>query len=87
MNKTSNSDKFVSSAAKSPAFSMAGPDVILIFEFISFDIIFASVVFPSPGGPYNKTWSSGSPLFLAASIYIFKLSFILLEYDKTPLLF
>ena len=53
-NKTSNSDKFVNNVAKSPGFSIAGPDVIFILDFISFAIIFASVVFPSPGGPYNK---------------------------------
>ena len=55
INKISNSARFVSSAAKSPGFSIAGPEVILIFEFISFDIIFDKVVFPSPGGPYNNT--------------------------------
>ena len=38
-------------AAKSPGFSIAGPEVILIFDFISLAIIFAIVVFPSPGGP------------------------------------
>ena len=38
-------------AAKSPAFSIAGPDVILILTPISFAIIPARVVFPSPGGP------------------------------------
>ena len=31
-------------------------------------IICESVVFPSPGGPYNKTWSKLSFLFLAAFI-------------------
>ena len=55
MNNTSNSDKLVNSAAKSPGFSIAGPEVILIFEFISLEIILAKVVFPSPGGPYNRT--------------------------------
>ena len=51
----SNSDKFVSSAAKSPGLDIAGPEVIFMFEFISFEIIFARVVFPSPGGPYKST--------------------------------
>ena len=65
---TSFSAKFVSKDAKSPGFSIAGPDVIFIFEPISFAIILESVVFPSPGGPYNKTWSKASFLFLADSI-------------------
>ena len=77
MNNTSFSDKFVSKDAKSPGLSIAGPDVIFIFAPISFAIIFESVVFPSPGGPYNKTWSNASPLFFAASIYTFIFSFTL----------
>ena len=68
MNNTSFGVKFVRSAAKSPGFVIAGPDVIFSFEPISFAIIPASVVLPSPGGPYSKTWSRASPLFLAASI-------------------
>ena len=68
INNTSFSCKFVRSDAKSPAFSITGPEVILIFDPISFAIIFESVVFPRPGGPYNKTWSKESPLFFAASI-------------------
>jgi len=40
-------------------------------------IIFASVVLPSPGGPYNKTWSSASPLPLAASMAILRFSLTL----------
>ncbi len=35
--------------------SISGPDVTLIFTFSSFAIIFAKVVFPSPGGPANST--------------------------------
>ena len=77
MNRISNSDRFVSKAAKSPGLLIAGPDVIFIFEFISFEIIFASVVLPNPGGPYRSTWSRASPLFLAASIYTFIFSFTL----------
>jgi len=75
INKISSSCKLVSIAARSPAFSIAGPDVIFILLPISFAIIVARVVFPSPGGPYNNTWSSASPLAFAASIYIFKFSF------------
>ena len=51
MNSTSFSLRFVSIAARSPARSMAGPDVILISTPISLAIIPASVVLPSPGGP------------------------------------
>ena len=35
----------------SPGLSIAGPDVVFIFAVISEEIIFAKVVFPSPGGP------------------------------------
>ena len=51
MKRTSFSFKFVRIAAKSPALLIAGPDVILISTPSSFAIIFASVVFPRPGGP------------------------------------
>src|SRR6185312_6722428 len=37
----------------------------------------ASVVFPSPGGPYSKTWSNASPRDLAASIATAKFSLTL----------
>ena len=61
-------------AAKSPALSIAGPDVILKFTPISLAIILASVVFPRPGGPYKSTWSNCSFLDLAASINILSCS-------------
>ena len=51
INKTSYSSKLVRIPAKSPGFSIAGPDVILILECISFAIIPEIVVFPRPGGP------------------------------------
>ena len=51
INKTSYSSKLVKIPAKSPGFSIAGPEVILILECISFAIIPEIVVFPSPGGP------------------------------------
>jgi hypothetical protein len=38
-------------AARSPGFSIAGPDVILIFTPSSDAIIPARVVFQRPGGP------------------------------------
>ena len=42
---------FVSKAAKSPVFSIAGPDVIRTLTPISLAITPARVVLPSPGGP------------------------------------
>ena len=51
MNSTSFSSRFVKSAARSPAFSIAGPEVILIFTPISDAIMAERVVFPRPGGP------------------------------------
>ena len=42
---------FASSFAISPGFSIAGPLVTFRFTFISFAIMPASVVLPSPGGP------------------------------------
>ena len=68
MNSTSFSLRFVKIAARSPARSMAGPLVTLIADPNSFAMMCASVVFPSPGGPYSKTWSSASPRSLLASI-------------------
>ena len=38
-------------AAKSPLFSIVGPEAVLMFTPNSFAIICESVVFPSPGGP------------------------------------
>ena len=48
-------EKLVKIPAKSPGRSMTGPEETFIFTFISFAIIPANVVFPSPGGPNNKT--------------------------------
>jgi len=55
---------------------MAGPEVILKLTPISFAIISARQVLPSPGGPDNRTWSSGSFLFLAELINIARFSII-----------
>ncbi len=51
MNNTSPSFRFVSTAARSPAFSIAGPEVILKSTPSSEAMIPANVVFPRPGGP------------------------------------
>src|SRR3954449_513712 len=66
MNSTSPSSRLVSRAAKSPARSNAGPDVILKPTSISLATMPAKVVFPSPGGPAKRVWSTGSPRFRAA---------------------
>ena len=44
-------ERFVSIDARSPTFSIAGPEVILICACVSFAIKCASVVLPRPGGP------------------------------------
>ena len=51
INNTSPGSREESIAAKSPDFSILGPDAVLIFDPNSFAIINAKVVFPSPGGP------------------------------------
>src|SRR5437764_1878069 len=67
MKRTSPFSRLVSNPASSPAFSITGPLVLLIFVPIAFAMMFASVVLPSPGGPLNKMCSSTSPRFFAAS--------------------
>ncbi len=66
MKRTSPGARFVRSAARSPAFSRTGPDVTRICACISRAMMCASVVFPSPGGPDRRTWSSGSCRWRAA---------------------
>src|SRR6059036_1396132 len=60
MNSTSRSSRLVSSAARSPALAITGPDVARKFTPSSRATICASVVLPRPGGPTNSTWSSAS---------------------------
>src|SRR5699024_2297376 len=55
INKTSPGSSDESIAAKSPALSIAGPEVERNSTSISFAIIAANVVLPSPGGPNNNT--------------------------------
>src|SRR5699024_1965669 len=55
INKTSPGSSEDSIAAKSPALSIAGPDVDLNWTSISLAIIAANVVLPNPGGPYSNT--------------------------------
>src|SRR5262245_50399168 len=68
MNSTSRSSRLVSSAARSPALAMTGPEVARKFTPSSRATICASVVLPSPGGPTNSTWSSASPRVRAAAM-------------------
>ena len=77
INNTSRSRKFVKIDAKSPARSIAGPDVCRKFTPSSFAIIAAKVVLPSPGGPYSKTWSRASRRLTAAFTNTDKFSFAL----------
>ena len=66
MNRTSRSSRLVRTAARSPGRSTAGPLVYRTFTPSSRPMIEASVVLPSPGGPYRRTWSAASPLAFAA---------------------
>ena len=47
--------RFVNTPAKSPARSNTGPEDCFKLTLNSLEIIFASVVFPSPGGPNKST--------------------------------
>ena len=55
INSTSLGSKLVNIAAKSPAFSNTGPEVVRKLTFISLATILAKVVLPSPGGPKINT--------------------------------
>ena len=58
MNSTSPSSSLVRIAARSPARSSAGPDVMCSCTPISAATMPASVVLPRPGGPANSRWSA-----------------------------
>ena len=60
MNRTSRGCRLVSSAARSPARWITGPEVARKPTPISRATICARVVLPRPGGPKNSTWSSAS---------------------------
>ena len=70
MNSTSPPSRLVRTAARSPGRSRAGPEVARKAEPISLATMPASDVLPSPGGPENSTWSTGSPRPRAASMRI-----------------
>src|SRR5258705_2695817 len=67
MNSTSFGSRLVRVAARSPGRSSTGPEVWRRLTPISRAMMCASVVFPRPGGPNSRTWSSASLRFLAAS--------------------
>ena len=66
MNSTSPSSRLVSSPARSPAFSMVGPLVLLRLAPMALARMLARVVLPRPGGPLSRMWSSASPRCWAA---------------------
>ncbi len=68
MNSTSRGCRLVSSAARSPARAITGPEVARKPTPSSRATICASVVLPRPGGPYSSTWSSASPRPRAAAM-------------------
>ena len=61
MNSMSPGPSEVSRPTRSPGFSSTGPEVVRSCTPISRAISMASVVFPSPGGPKKRVWSSVSP--------------------------
>ncbi len=67
MNMTSPWLSVDSTAARSPARSMAGPLVIRSGMPSSAAMIMAMVVLPSPGGPDSSTWSGARPRRIAPS--------------------
>src|SRR5881392_2322884 len=70
MNRMSPGPSEVRSPTRSPGRSSTGPDVVRMLTASSFAMRRARVVFPSPGGPKNSVWSSGSRRCFAASIAI-----------------
>src|SRR5438034_8461316 len=67
MKSTSPFSRLVKSPASSPAFSITGPLVFLMFTLIALAMMYANVVLPRPDGPLNKICSITSPRFFAAS--------------------
>src|SRR5438270_205988 len=67
MKKTSRSCWLRSIEARAPAWSMAGPLVVLMPTPSSLAMMLARVVLPSPGGPQRRTWSTCSPRRRAAA--------------------
>ena len=74
INKTSPGPKAERTLANSPGLAIEGPVITCALVPISLAIIWAKVVLPKPGGPYKRTWSKDSFLFLAAPVYILRFS-------------
>src|SRR6266508_674650 len=74
MNNTSRSFRFVRMPIRSAPRSREGPAVVTMAAPISLAMMVASVVFPNPGGPDSRTWSSGSRRWRAASTEMRRLS-------------
>ena len=66
MKSTSRALRLVSSPARSPFFSIAGPELTCSPTPSSAAMMCASDVLPRPGGPEKRQWSSASPRRLAA---------------------
>jgi hypothetical protein len=58
---------FVRMPARSPAFSICGPEVVWSCVPAARAMRLAKVVLPKPGGPDSRTWSSTSERCFAAS--------------------
>ena len=67
MNSTSRGWRLISSPVRSPFRSSAGPLVTCSPTPSSAATMYASEVFPSPGGPEKRQWSSASPRARAAA--------------------
>ena len=78
MKSTSFGSNEVKMPARSPGLSSTGPEVTLKPTPSSLAMMLLSVVFPSPGGPWSRVWSRGSPRYLAASTNTFRFSTTLL---------
>jgi hypothetical protein len=76
MKRMSRGASAVRSPARSPFFTSAGPLVTWSVTPSSRARMWASDVFPSPGGPERRTWSSASPRAFAAFAYTRKFSTI-----------
>ncbi|OQB90333.1 MAG: hypothetical protein BWX84_01965 [Verrucomicrobia bacterium ADurb.Bin118] len=76
-NSTSPASRFVSSPARSAAFSMVGPLVQRMLAPIALARMKASVVLPSPGGPLSRMWSMDSWRWRAAATVISRRSLTL----------
>lgn len=66
MKSTSFGSRLMRMPARSPGLSSTGPEVVLKPTPSSLATMLERVVFPRPGGPWSRVWSSASPLMRAA---------------------